>query len=285
MISGQLPKKGEGLKMETITISIAAQVNYKFCGLFEASSPDWVHMSRNLNEYQLMIVTDGFLHIADTERQYTVGKNEFLIMKPGFQYGNEPSLCSFYWLHFECPMLNIDDEPCFTLPCRGVISSMNRITSAFSQLNDVEFTYQNKITNNLYALNILLEIYNQLQENLSSQHSFKDYLLQNVKNYIKWNQGYHLTVADLAKHFGYHPKYLSSLFHKETGMTLKQYLINETMKCAKVELYSTNRSILSIALSLGFCDGHAFSYAFKHHTGMTPTEYRNSHHPIDRNSN
>ena len=121
-------------------------------------------------------------------------------------------------------------------------------------------------------MNILLELYNQIQESLLSQHSFKDYLLQNVKNYIKWNQAYHLTVAGLANYFGYHPKYLSSLFHKETGMTLKQYLIN------------TNRSILSIALSLGFCDGHAFSYAFKHHTGMTPTQYRNSHHPIFRNS-
>ena len=90
--------------------------------------------------------------------------------------------------------------------------------------------------------------------------------------------------AGLANYYGYHPKYLSSLFHKETGMTLKQYLINETMEYAKVELYNTNRSILSIALSLGFCDGHAFSYAFKHHTGMTPTQYRNSHHPIFRNS-
>lgn len=271
--------------MENITISTAAQVNYKFCGLFEAKSPDWIHMSRPLQEYQLIIVTDGVLHIADEEQSFEIKKNEYLIMKPGYQYGNEASLCSFYWLHFECPMLQIPNEPVFILPLRGTISSLNRIRAAFTQLNDVEFTYQDKRTNNLYAMNILLEIYNQLQEDTpSTNHSFKDYLLQNVRNYIKWNQAYHLTVADLAEYFGYHPKYFSSLFHKEMGITLKQYLINETMKCAKDELCNTNRSILSIALSLGFCDGHAFSYAFKRHTGMTPTEYRNSHHPIDRNS-
>ena len=270
--------------MESIIISTAAQVSYKYNGLFESSSPDWIHMSRTLKEYQLIIVTEGTLHIADSEKDYTVNQNEYLIMKPGHQYGTAPSLCSFYWLHFECPMLHIKDEAIITLPRCGSLSSMNRITAVFSQLNDVNFTYRDKRTNNFYAMNILLELYNQIQESLLSQHSFKDYLLQNVKNYIKWNQAYHLTVAGLANYFGYHPKYLSSLFHKETGMTLKQYLINETMEYAKVELYNTNRSILSIALSLGFCDGHAFSYAFKHHTGMTPTQYRNSHHPIFRNS-
>lgn len=270
--------------MENVTISTAAQIQYKFCGLLEAKSPDWVHMSRTLQENELIIVTDGILHIADSEHRYMVGKNEYIIMTPGPQFGYAPSDCSFYWLHFDCPMLNIPHEPVFTLPRIGSITSINRITAVFSQLNDVEFTYRDQRTNNLYAMNILLEIYNQNQNNPSSLHSFRDYLLQNVKNYVKWNQAYHLTVKELAEHFGYHPKYLSSLFHKETGMTLKQYLVNETMECAKVELYSTNRSILSIALSLGFCDGHAFSYAFKRQTGMTPTEYRNSHHPIDRNS-
>lgn len=270
--------------MEDITISIAAQVSYKFNGLFESNSPDWIHMARNLEEYQLIVVTSGTLHIADSDTNYTVKENEFLIMKPGYQYGSAPSLCSFYWLHFDCPMLAVDNEPVFSLPCQGSLFSIHRITAAFSQLNDVNFSYSDARTNNIYAMNILLEIYNQLQENRLTQHSFKDYLLQNVKNYVKWNQAYHLSVSELANQFGYHPKYLSSLFHKETGMTLKQYLVNETMKVAKVELYSTNRSIQSIALSLGFCDGHAFSYAFKHHTGMTPTEYRNCHHPMERNS-
>lgn len=95
-----------------------------------------------------------------------------------------PSLCSFYWLHFECPMLHIKDEAIITLPRCGSLSSMNRITAVFSQLNDVNFTYRDKRTNNFYAMNILLELYNQIQESLLSQHSFNDYLLQNVKNYI-----------------------------------------------------------------------------------------------------
>lgn len=58
--------------MENIIISTAAQVSYKYNCLFESSSPDWIHMSRTLKEYQLIIVTEGTLHIADSEKDYTV---------------------------------------------------------------------------------------------------------------------------------------------------------------------------------------------------------------------
>lgn len=271
--------------MKDIKISTAAQIQYKFHGLFRASSPDWIHMSRQLTEYELMLVTEGSLFIANETTQYIVKENEYLIMEPGQQFGFAPSLCSFYWLHFDCGFFGFEQEPMIHLPQQGKISSLNRIHNAFSQLDDVNFTYHDEKTNNLYAMQILMELYNQSRIKTLSNHSYRDYLLQNIKNYVKWNQAYHITVANIANHLGYHPKYLSARFHKETGIPLKQYLIQETMEYAKTELTHTNRSILSIALSLGFCDGQAFSCAFKKQTGITPTQFRNSHHPITRNSN
>ena len=77
--------------MENIIISTAAQVSYKYNGLFESSSPDWIHMSRTLKEYQLIIVTEGTLHIADSEKDYTVNQNEYLIMKPGQPLSHSPA--------------------------------------------------------------------------------------------------------------------------------------------------------------------------------------------------
>lgn len=270
--------------MNTVTISLAAQVKYKFCGLFTAKSDEWTHMSRDLEEYQLIIVKEGTLYIADKHTKHSISKGEYLIMEPGLQYGWKPSSCSFYWVHFHVTMLGTENEKTFEIPCQGLVHSMTRIDMAFSNLTDADFAYHDSTTNNLYTLNILLELFNQGKANDPESHTYRDYLLKNIKNYIKWNQAYHPTVAELAEYFDYHPKYLSSLFHKKTGMTLKQYLINQTMESAKSELYNTNHSILSIALGLGFSDSHSFSYAFKRHTGMSPTEYRASHHPIDKNS-
>ena len=48
--------------MKDIRISTAAQVHYKFNGFFEAGSPDWIHMSRELMENELIIVTNGTFH-------------------------------------------------------------------------------------------------------------------------------------------------------------------------------------------------------------------------------
>lgn len=156
--------------MKDIRISTAAQVQYKFNGFFEAASPDWIHMSRELME------------------------NEYLIMEPGQQFGFAPSLCTFYWLHFDCLFFGFKDEPVIFLPKQGQISSQNRIHNAFLELNNANFVYHDEQTNNMYTMQILLELYNQSQKKTMLNHSYRDYLLQNVKNYVKWNQAYHIAV-------------------------------------------------------------------------------------------
>lgn len=105
--------------MKDIRISTAAQVQYKFNGFFEAASPDWIHMSRELMENELIIVTNGALSIADKTNQYVVKENEYLIMEPGQQFGFAPSLCTFYWLHFDCLFFGFKDEPVIFFLSRG----------------------------------------------------------------------------------------------------------------------------------------------------------------------
>ena len=150
--------------MKDIRISTAAQVHYKFNGFFEAGSPDWIHMSRELMENELIIVTNGTLSIADETDRYVVNENEYLIMEPGQQFGFAPSLCTFYWLHFDCLFFGFKDEPVIFLPKQGQISSPNRIHNAFLELNNANFVYHDEQTNNMYTLQILLELYNQSQK-------------------------------------------------------------------------------------------------------------------------
>lgn len=137
--------------MKDIRISTAAQVHYKFNGFFEAGSPDWIHMSRELMENELIIVTNGTLSIADETDRYVVNENEYLIMEPGQQFGFAPSLCTFYWLHFDCLFFGFKDEPVIFLPKQGQISSPNRIHNAFLELNNANFVYHDEQTNNMYT--------------------------------------------------------------------------------------------------------------------------------------
>lgn len=69
--------------------------------------------------------------------------------------------------------------------------------------------------------------------------------------------------------------YLSSLFKKEVGMTLTDYVNKNRIEYAKKLLKSTQRSIQDIAASSGIPYIHYFTRLFRRETGMSPREWRN----------
>ncbi|MBR1676884.1 MAG: helix-turn-helix transcriptional regulator [Clostridia bacterium] len=81
------------------------------------------------------------------------------------------------------------------------------------------------------------------------------------------------TLDGVAKQFCYHPNYISSLLHKQTGKTFTKILLDERMKKALLLLKNTTLSIEEIAAMLGYSDNSNFYKAFKDYYGSTPREY------------
>ena len=77
-----------------------------------------------------------------------------------------------------------------------------------------------------------------------------------------------------ARHAGLSSAYLSSLFKQEMGISFSKYLLQLCMNQVKNRLISTTQTIKTIALDAGFSDYQYFCKAFKRHTGVSPTEYR-----------
>jgi len=67
-------------------------------------------------------------------------------------------------------------------------------------------------------------------------------------------------------------KTLARYFQKETGMNFAQWIRQAKLIHAMTEL-TMHKSILSIALDLGYDSPSAFSAMFKRETAMTPSEY------------
>ena len=65
-----------------------------------------------------------------------------------------------------------------------------------------------------------------------------------------------------------------TLFKKETGLTFTNYVNEIRVEKSKRQLLKDNRSILDIALSVGFTNQNYFAITFKKHTEMTPMEFR-----------
>ena len=83
-----------------------------------------------------------------------------------------------------------------------------------------------------------------------------------------------LTLEILAEREVLHPSSLSRLFAKETGTTLKDYIIRAKVKTAENMLKYSSFPLSDISLSLGFSSQSAFTSTFHKITGMTPGYFR-----------
>ncbi|OCT11884.1 hypothetical protein A8709_28895 [Paenibacillus pectinilyticus] len=83
-----------------------------------------------------------------------------------------------------------------------------------------------------------------------------------------------LPIAELAEQTGLNGTYLSSLFKKETGITITTFIQQEKMEEAKKLLDFTSESVSTIATRLNYYDQTHFIKSFKKHAGVTPKQYR-----------
>ncbi len=97
-------------------------------------------------------------------------------------------------------------------------------------------------------------------------------LVTEIKDYIDGHLN--TSLGELAEKFFHSPNYLSNIFSKEAGMTIKNYMITKRMTRAKEMLSNTDMSISEIALEVGYKNTQHFSTAFSKQAGVTPTVFR-----------
>ncbi len=93
-------------------------------------------------------------------------------------------------------------------------------------------------------------------------------------DYIYDNLHSKISLDDLADITGLSAPYLSKLFHKEMGMTLKQYILGKKVEAAENLLKFSDYPCSDISQYLGFGTESHFICVFKSITKATPKEYR-----------
>lgn len=101
-------------------------------------------------------------------------------------------------------------------------------------------------------------------------------IVKNVIIIIDSDLSADLSLSTIAKAQNVSEGYLSSLFKKEMGKTITEYIRERRIDHAKHLLKTTQLQIQTVALHCGIVDVQYFSKLFKKETGKSPKEYRES---------
>lgn len=102
-------------------------------------------------------------------------------------------------------------------------------------------------------------------------------ILQRVTRYIEEHYAEEISLSTVAQAVFLSPSYLSTLISGETGKsfvdTLNGYRVQKAIELMRDPALKN----MTIAARVGFREAPYFSYIFKKHTGLSPTEYRQMH--------
>jgi AraC-like DNA-binding protein len=83
-----------------------------------------------------------------------------------------------------------------------------------------------------------------------------------------------ISTADIGRAIGLHPNYAMTLFRRECGMSIWQYLIRLRLAHAQLMLLTSDKTVLAIALESGFGSLARFYAAFTRECSISPGEFR-----------
>lgn len=100
-------------------------------------------------------------------------------------------------------------------------------------------------------------------------------LIQNAIEYAQKNfNATNMSVQNVAEHAGFSIDYFNRIFLAHTGFSVMSYVNYMRIKQAVLLLRNSEKSILDIALEIGYDSHEGFIKAFKKIYGITPSEYR-----------
>jgi AraC family transcriptional regulator len=108
------------------------------------------------------------------------------------------------------------------------------------------------------------------------QGGLAEWQRKKVAQYIEEHLSETIPLAALAELAKLSPFHFVRVFKQSFGLPPHQYLSSRRMERAMALLANPIRSVMQVALDLGFSDSSSFSTRFRKHTGISPTIYRRS---------
>jgi len=150
---------------------------------------------------------------------------------------------------------------------RGILVSGIFVEDTIKQL---EHKASQSVIDMIRWVNYLLEELYAYEDEVQKGQSIIEKINQYIREHYKENIGRN----EIAAEFYLAPEYLSKMYKKQTGVSLKDYISEYRIEQAKILLRKGELLVSDVAEEVGFDNFTYFSTLFKKYTGMTPNQYR-----------
>ena len=237
-------------------------IDFSNMGLF-VGGENWIHPETANKTYELIFVVKGEVFIEEDGAFYELKPGDLICLRPGIVHKGykNSSGASFFWLHFFA-----ENYPRFGV-YKATMPDLYNCSALMKNLNHLAKTQADKVLIESKLLAFLLDT--------KSAGEKDNKLFHDVGEYIRINVCFAPKVKDVAAHFGYNSDYLSRLFIKNCGLSLKKYIDRERESLISDKLLNTTMTLKEIAAECSFEDDNALIKFFTARAGYSPTVYRN----------
>lgn len=146
------------------------------------------------------------------------------------------------------------------------------------RLSDRMYQNENLIFQQMISLVSIIERNLSFAEQQNPVEKLQDHNIQKIMRHIHKNMKNPVMLSHrfLAETFNIPVSYIGVYFKRNTGQTLKDYILECRMKIISRKLKNTSKSISEIGFEFGYTDESHFYKSFKQFCGQSPSDFRKS---------
>lgn len=219
--------------------------------------------------YELVYYSSGTGEFTLNDKKYNYSPHTFAIIQPHMLHDEKAFTDStllfmgFRYFDQEYPLSSgiykdYDDSTVYTV-LQNMHTEMSKKAPLYgSMLNAMTHTLVISIFRKFFAVEDISHNYN----------------INYIRKYIDEHCNEKLDLHEIADMSGYSYDWFRHIFKEQTGFSITQYVIQQRLKHAALQLSITNKPITQIALENNFSSSSQFISQFRKHYDVTPSVYR-----------
>jgi len=259
----------------TFSYPALSDLNMYYCGK-RIKTPKHTYGPEIRKHFLILYVKEGIGTLLSCEKKTKLTSGNIFVMFPNEKIHyvvDKNSLWSISWIGIYGKQIYDFWRNIGISPDNPVFRPENpaRVERIFEDIFNLSFS--DAKCDKIRIIGLLYEFFSSVLKGNNMTRNDKNFI-DEVINIVEYNYDKPLSIESIARNLFINPSYLSRIFKRDKGITLKEYILEKKILRAKELLTNKNISVKTISDSIGFSDPLYFSRIFKKKTGLSPSKYR-----------